>query len=458
MLTARIHLRLDDDFAEITDALLGILYPHYLAPDPVDDDRAARTRPRARHAAGRAARSTGTALLYAKPVGGVRCRFRTGYPRATLWPLEVASAELVSAAALRRSGCPTASARRCASACARWAASRSRDLRVRALRFFLDARAGSAHRALRALPARPARTRWFSSGPGEPGALLPASAVRPVGFARDEGLLEYRDESFLGYRLLQEYFAFPEKFLFVELAGLDAARAERDASELDVSVLLTRVAVRARPARVERENLRLGCTPVVNLFEMNVDPIRVTHTAVEYPVTPDVRSPSAYEVYSIDRGQRGAAARARPRRFEPIYTVAPRRARPAAAARTGTRRGAARCARTTPAPTCSSRWSTRSSEPARAAERRAAPSTRSAPTATCPRGSPFGDPARRLRARGAARGSRGSVSCASRPSRCGRRSDARALADHLAPGAEPPVARSGRRRRTARRSTRCARS
>src|SRR4051794_25248909 len=33
-LAARVHHRLDDDFPELTDALLGLLYPHYLAPVP----------------------------------------------------------------------------------------------------------------------------------------------------------------------------------------------------------------------------------------------------------------------------------------------------------------------------------------------------------------------------------------------------------------------------------------
>src|SRR5271157_1524485 len=33
-LAARVHHRLDDEFPELTDALLGVLYPHYLAPFP----------------------------------------------------------------------------------------------------------------------------------------------------------------------------------------------------------------------------------------------------------------------------------------------------------------------------------------------------------------------------------------------------------------------------------------
>src|SRR6266567_7779513 len=33
-LAARVHLKIDDEFPEITEALLNILYPHYLRPIP----------------------------------------------------------------------------------------------------------------------------------------------------------------------------------------------------------------------------------------------------------------------------------------------------------------------------------------------------------------------------------------------------------------------------------------
>jgi len=315
MLTARVHMRLDDDFSEITDALLGIVYPHYLCPIPSTGIVALHSDPDATPPDGLPVPRH--SVLYARPVGGVRCRFRTAYD-VELWPIEVASAELVSAAAL---GQPVPDDVRSALRIRLRALGGHAfaDLGFEQLRFFVDAQPGTAHR-LYELLLRDPRGLLVQAEPGKPGQLLPASAVRPVGFARDEGLLEYGDESFLGYRLLQEYFAYPEKFLFVELGGLDALRLHRDGTDLDLSVLLSESPAEL-DLRVTGEMLRLGCTPAVNLFEMNVDPIRVTHTAVEHPVVPDVRNPNAYEVYAIQSAVSVDRASGRTTRFEPIYTV-----------------------------------------------------------------------------------------------------------------------------------------
>src|SRR5208337_5226001 len=69
-------------------------------------------------------------------------------------------------------------------------------------------------------------TRVIVRDPGNPKAQpheLPVQSLRPVGFGEDEGVLPYPRRSFVGYRLLQEYFAFPEKFFFFELNDLDQA-------------------------------------------------------------------------------------------------------------------------------------------------------------------------------------------------------------------------------------------
>jgi type VI secretion system protein ImpG len=82
--------------------------------------------------------------------------------------------------------------------------------------------------------------RGLGASSGARPIVLPADCVRPVGFAADEGMLPYTARSFDGYRLLQEYFAFPEKFLFFDLGGLAAARAAGFAEGLEVFFLLDR--------------------------------------------------------------------------------------------------------------------------------------------------------------------------------------------------------------------------
>jgi type VI secretion system protein ImpG len=129
--------------------------------------------------------------------------------------------------------------------------------------------------------------------------VLPASALQPAGFSRDEAMLPYPARAFPGYRLLQEYFAFPDKFLFLEIGGLEEACRAGYTDTLEILILLSRGSPQLEP-QVSRDNLRAGCTPIVNLFRQTAEPIRITRTVTEYPVIPDLRRQNATEVYAID--------------------------------------------------------------------------------------------------------------------------------------------------------------
>jgi type VI secretion system protein ImpG len=130
--------------------------------------------------------------------------------------------------------------------------------------------------------------------------LLEAGCIRPVGFGRDEGMLPYANRSFLGYRLLSEYFAFPEKFLFFDLAALGPAALGKALGALEVFFYLNRTSADLEK-NVSADTFQLGCAPVVNLASKRAEPIALGHTTSEYRVIPDVRRPLANEVYSIDR-------------------------------------------------------------------------------------------------------------------------------------------------------------
>ena len=315
MLTARVQLRLDDDFPEITDAILGILYPHYLAPVPSLGIVQLHSAPDGPIPADglHVARNT---LLYSKPVpsaGGMRCRFRTAYP-VTLWPLEIASIDLLPSNQLRVPVPPEARAALRIELRTQGGADLS-ELNLDRLRFFLDAQPSTVHRLYELLLRDPQGLVVQSDDAHAPRVLGPKS-IRPVGFSRDEGLLVYPPESFLGYRVLQEYFAYPEKLLFVDLSDLGRSAG----NTLHLSVLLSE-SIAELDLRVRRHDLKLGCTPIVNLFEMNADPVRISQTAVEYPVIPDVRRPEAYEVYAIKRAVCVERGTTRGIPYEPIYTA-----------------------------------------------------------------------------------------------------------------------------------------
>jgi type VI secretion system protein ImpG len=124
-----------------------------------------------------------------------------------------------------------------------------------------------------------------------------------VGYEKDEGLLPYDNRSFLGYRLLQEFFCFPQKFLFFDVRGFERL-AHSPSGRLDVIILLNEFSGRDRFPQLERsvnkETFLLGCTPAVNLFERHADSITVTETVTEYRVVADRYHETSTEVYSIE--------------------------------------------------------------------------------------------------------------------------------------------------------------
>ncbi len=104
-------------------------------------------------------------------------------------------------------------------------------------------------------------------------------------------MLDYPRRSFSGYRLLQEYFAFPEKFFFVELNGLDQLAAKGFGSRAEIIFLISRHEREERSQTLEQgvapETFRLNCSPMINLFPVTAEPIHFDQTRYEYLITPD---------------------------------------------------------------------------------------------------------------------------------------------------------------------------
>jgi type VI secretion system protein ImpG len=298
LLNARIRQKLDDDFPELTDALLGTLYPHYLAPVPSMAIVKLHADPEQTPPAGYTV-STGSELE-TEPIDGEPCRFRTCY-ETTLFPIEVESARLAGRP-LPAPPTPHSSAAvavlRIGLTCLAEEATFA-DVEADALRFFLR---GQAHHTLPLyeLIFNNAIEVAVAESPTDPEPLvLPASCLRTVGFGRDEGMLPYDARSPLGYRLLTEYFTFPEKFLFFELTGLEQGRSRRTWREMELYIYFDQSKIDLE-RNVSEDTLQLGCTPVVNLFSQRAEPIQLTPTQNEYPIIPDARRQKAMEIYSID--------------------------------------------------------------------------------------------------------------------------------------------------------------
>jgi type VI secretion system protein ImpG len=297
-LGARVQHRLDDEFPELTDALLGVLYPHYLAPIPSCAIARFECQPDLDVPLHLPAGIT----IDTEPVRGESCRFKTAWPQ-TLWPIEIET--------VRLSGLPVAAPAnpRAAGAVAVLRISlRCRGetdftaLRLDRLRFFLRAPGNVSLPLLELLSAHTISIAYADGPADQTPAILPPSAIEPVGFAAEEALFPWPARSFSGFRLLSEYFAFPEKFLFLDFSGFEAKTLLDTGRRLDIFVYLDR-ALPELERLIGAGTLALGCTPVVNLFPQRCEPLAVSHTDTEYRVVPDARRPTALEVWQVDRVQ-----------------------------------------------------------------------------------------------------------------------------------------------------------
>lgn len=299
-LTARVHHKLDDEFPELTDALLSVLYPHYLAPIPsmaivqFDLDTARAQLPDGflidKHS-----------RINSQQVGNLACKFRTGAP-VTLWPIVLTDAQLMPPPfppALRPPP-RTAAILRLQFECQ--AEMQFSALSLDRLRLFLfgdNQVVANLYELLFNHTMQVAFRPLDKSGNQAPIVLPPQQALFPVGFERDDGLLAYPNQSFSGYRLLTEFFTFPGKFQFVDLGGWRQVNQAGFQTRVEVDCYLNRSMPSLEQA-VDVQTFCLGCTPIVNLFEQTAEPIALTQSRFEYRIVPDVAYPSGLEVYSVE--------------------------------------------------------------------------------------------------------------------------------------------------------------
>lgn len=300
LLTARVQLKLNDDFSELTDALLHVLYPHLVTPFPSCsilqfDLPADRGNPEGVKIA------PGNLVNTQRP-GDPKCRFSTTYP-LTLWPIELKEARLQPPPFPAGLIAPDKSI-----ACLRFKFNLlGGDLAFNTvtmdhLRLYLHADPSLTMPLYELLfnhvlqvVIRPTDVKSIP-----PIVLTPQQAIRAVGFENDQGLLPYPDISFPGYRLLSEFFAFPQKFLFFDLLGWEKLRFKDLCRQVEVIFFLNRTLPRLEQ-KIEPSVFRLGCTPIVNLFSPPpAEPMLWHHRKAEYRIEPDISRPDAFEVNSIN--------------------------------------------------------------------------------------------------------------------------------------------------------------
>jgi type VI secretion system protein ImpG len=283
-LSGNIRQKLEDDFPELTHALLDLVWPYHLRPIP--SMALLEFQPKKGMVLGRQLIPRGFMVDSSRTSQEVPCRFRTAYD-VELHPIHLAEAGLIADPA----GRPRLRFR--------FEVVEGADLarlRIDRLRIHLAGETSAAFGLYQILRRQVDSIvlSWGKDGK----RLLPEGAVRPVGFAEDEEVLPYPTTSFPGFRLLSEYFCFPEKFLFLDFVGLGAIPLGPRDSGFEMEIRF-RGAV-PDTFHPTAENFRLHTTPIVNVFPRDGEPISATQLKVKHRVLGDFTHPEAFEVISVD--------------------------------------------------------------------------------------------------------------------------------------------------------------
>ncbi|MCU0871190.1 MAG: type VI secretion system baseplate subunit TssF [Pirellulaceae bacterium] len=324
-LAARVQLKIQAEFPRFTQHLLEIVYPHYLAPTP--SMAVVQMQPDLQE--GSLAdgflvpRDTALRSLLGKDEQ-TACEYRTAHD-LRLWPLELTEAEYFSrdVATLQLPRLPHVRAG------VRWrlratAGLKFKQLSLDTLPLFLR---GAGERPMHlyeqllgnavAVVVRPAQRDppWVD--------VLDKSQIARVGFEDQEALLPCGPRSFQGYRLLQEYFALPQRFQFVEFRGLGPSVRRCESAELEIVVLLNRID-RLLENAIDAEDFALFCTPAINLFPKRADRIHLTERTPDHQVLPDRTRPMDFEVHQVTSVTGYGSGDEDQQEFAPFYAAGDR--------------------------------------------------------------------------------------------------------------------------------------
>jgi type VI secretion system protein ImpG len=324
-MAARVQLKIDAEFPNFTQQLLDIVYPHYqtvtpsmtvveFKPDLHDESLAAGFLiPKHASLRGKVGKGEQTA-----------CEYRTAYP-LQLFPLEISRIDyLPTLAAVSNAGLSSVKYLSNVKAALRIVLRSTtgigfKRLALERLPVFLR---GSGSIPYRLYEQFLANTQGLACKYQQASATVvtyaDGRALRGMGFDQEEALLQHTPRSFDGYRILQEYFAFPERYLFVELSKLADLIKDCESDEIELFVLLDRSDGQLINV-LDKSHLALFSVPAINLFPKRADRIRIDHLQPEYHLLVDRSRPRDFEVCAIEQITGFAEGRNREQTFLPFY-------------------------------------------------------------------------------------------------------------------------------------------
>ena len=285
-LTGRLRQKIDDDLPELTESLVSLLWPHYLRLIPslsiieLTPNYSTLSRleiiPKGLQ-------------VQTEPLGpsGTRCQFRTTQ-QVTLQPVKINQVKL----GIHQNGRSIINIRLSFGELIDF-----EQVDLSKLRLYLNADAPIASALHHALTHQVSAIQLrYSNQPNE--IVSFQGKITPVGFSEDDRLWLKPDNAFAGYQLLLEYFAFREKFMFVDLHGLNIRNVPEGCEYIDIEIVLSQTWPNDMP--FNKDNIRLHCVPIINLFDMEADPIIVNQLESEYLLRPLLRQDGHIEIYSVE--------------------------------------------------------------------------------------------------------------------------------------------------------------
>ncbi|MFQ2252274.1 type VI secretion system baseplate subunit TssF [Aeromonas hydrophila] len=303
-LTGNLRAKIEDEFPELTHGLLNMLWPNYLRPVPSMTIMQFSVIP---GAIAQPALVKQGCQLDSLPLDEVTCHFQTCHDT---W---VYPADIRHIAAQSGNDLSTISLD-----IALHAPLPLSELQLDKLRFFLGGDSYTAYELYFWLSNQLSHIELEIDGKR---FRQEAKALKSVGFERDDALLPYPNNVYSGYRILQEYFCFPESFLFFELSGGDWPKQPLPVSEFKVHFCFDR----PLPAelKIRPDSFMLNCVPAINLFQHDSEPVNLNGRQAEYPLKASYRHADSFEIFSVDQVEgwvEGNLGRSRgtPRIYQPF--------------------------------------------------------------------------------------------------------------------------------------------
>lgn len=301
-LAARVHLKIDSEYPRFTQNLLELVYPDYLLPIPsmcIVQFSPAMTEgsltngfkiPRLSRLKSPVRKSERTA-----------CQYRTS-DDVMLWPINLVEANYL------KSGMLTQHINNLPSKCKSGirfqyktnTALPFNELSINSFRLYIEQNGSMSYQIYELLMNDSISVVVKDANEDKVLRIFDKSVVKPVGFEESQSLLQTSPRTFEGYRLLREYFSFPEKFMFFDI-DLPAGFFDTCVSDNIEIFILCDNEFSTLENTLDQSYFSMFCTPAINLFKKRSDRIHVKDRWYEYHVVIDRTRPMDFELYSIEK-------------------------------------------------------------------------------------------------------------------------------------------------------------